>query len=105
MIEFFMSVEVGIKKLTSEPIYDERHVGEKRIVQSLAMIAAADPLTRPGVALKISNQLLGSSPPQFEPSQTAVGERSSPKVEGFATTAREKANAFPHDKVVAPGCL
>ncbi len=44
-IEFFMSVEVRIKKRTSEPIYDERHVGEKRIVQSLAMIAAADPLT------------------------------------------------------------
>ena len=104
-IEFFISVEVRIKQRTSEPIYGQRHAGEKRIVHSPATIGATNPLPRRGLPLKISNHLLGCSPAQFKPSQTTVGERRSPEVQRFATSAREKANAFPHDKVVAPGRL
>src|SRR6476620_8992902 len=80
VIEFFISIEVWIEEPTCKPIYGQRHLGEKRIVHSPAMIGATDPLPSRGVPLKISNHLLGSSPAQFEPSQTTVGKRRSPKV-------------------------
>ena len=74
VIDFFMSVEVRVKKGACESIYGQRHFGEKRIVQSPAMIAAADPLSSRGVPFEISDQFLGSPPTQFESAQTLVGE-------------------------------
>jgi len=54
---------------------------------------------------EVINCFLPGVPGKFEPSQTFVFLLGAPEMQFFRAVARQKLNAFPHDKIIGAQCL